>query len=390
VNRLRELCRWHDPKPGRCARSGRLGQRSERTLEQVVRRQAVDVSCWIEERGWTQAAAADFLRVAPRTLRHWQHDLLLRSPHIALLGRPALRSSRDQRQDVIALLDERGPALGLATLQACFPDCARAELADLLGRYRRIWRLRNRRPLRVLHWTVPGSVWAIDFTGPLPPIDGRYPYLLAVRDLASGQQLLWQPVVTATAETVLGALAPLFVVQGAPLVLKSDNGSPFAADAVQALLQNVGVIPLFSPPGLPQYNGAIEAAIGSLKMRTQDLAARHGRVNWTYEDVVGARLETNATARPHGSDGRTPDEAWSERALLGGAARARFQAAVASQRAQARADQGQTICGPLTDQQERAVDRVAIRRALEKHGYLLYSRRVIPLPIRKQKVANIM
>jgi transposase InsO family protein len=390
VNRLRDLCRLHNPKLRRFARPGLVGQRSERTLEQLIRRQAVDVSCWIEERGWTQAEAADFLHVAPRTLRHWQHDLLLQPLRVPLLGRPAVRSSRGQRNDVISLIDELGPAIGLATLQACFPDLARAELADLLRRYRGIWRLRNRQPLRVLHWTVPGSVWAIDFTGPLPPIDGRYPYLLAVRDLASGQQLLWQPVATATAGSVLGALAPLFVVQGAPLVLKSDNGSPFTAGAVRALLQQARVIPLFSPPGLPQYNGAIEAGIGSLKTRTQDHAARQGRVEWTYEDVAAARLEANATARPLGSNGLTPDEAWSKRAPIGGETRALFQAAVASHGPQARADQGQAMIGPLTEQYERAVDRVAIRRALEEHGYLLYSRRVISLPIRKQKVANIM
>jgi transposase InsO family protein len=385
VNRLRELCRWHDPKPGRCARSGRLGQRSERTLEQVVRRQAVDVSCWIEERGWTQAAAADFLRVAPRTLRHWQHDLLLRSPHIALLGRPALRSSRDQRQDVIALLDERGPALGLATLQACFPDCARAELADLLGRYRRIWRLRNRRPLRVLHWTVPGSVWAIDFTGPLPPIDGRYPYLLAVRDLASGQQLLWQPVATATAGSVLGALAPLFVVQGAPLVLKSDNGSPFTAGTVRALLQQAGVIPLFSPPGLPQYNGAIEAGIGSLKTRTERYATRADHPTyWTSDDVAAAQSEANATARPRGESGPTPDQLWQTRRPITAAERVRFQEAVLWQRQVLGEMEG------LPTMEERRMQREAIRCALVEHSILLFSRRKIPLPITRQKTAMIM
>jgi hypothetical protein len=44
-----------------------------------------------------------------------------------------------------------------------------------------------------LHWQTPGRVWAADFTEPsfygtarsLPPIAGRYPYVLAVRDLAT-------------------------------------------------------------------------------------------------------------------------------------------------------------------------------------------------------------
>jgi hypothetical protein len=39
----------------------------------------------------------------------------------------------------------------------------------------------------VLHWTVPGSVWAMDFAEPPAPVDGVYDYLFSVRDLASGQ-----------------------------------------------------------------------------------------------------------------------------------------------------------------------------------------------------------
>ena len=107
----------------------------------------------------------------------------------------------------------------------------RAELKDILRRYRRIWRKRNQQPLHVLHWTQPGAVWAIDFHGPRPLIDGLYPHLLAVRDLPSGQQLLWLPVARHDAPTaVVHALTGLFVVHGAPLVLKSDNGSAFIAE----------------------------------------------------------------------------------------------------------------------------------------------------------------
>jgi transposase InsO family protein len=77
-------------------------------------------------------------------------------------------------------------------------------------------------------------VWAVDFTEAPLPVDGHDRYLLAVRDLASGQQLLWLPVAQATAQETMQALAGLFVVWGAPLVLKSDNGSPFIAEATQA------------------------------------------------------------------------------------------------------------------------------------------------------------
>ena len=46
--------------------------------------------------------------------------------------------------------------------------------------------------------------------------------------------------------------------------------------------------------------------------------------------------------------------------------------------------------GPLPAMDERAVDRQAIQRALGEHGYLLFKRRRLPLPIEKQKTAIIM
>jgi hypothetical protein len=81
---------------------------------------------------------------------------------------------------------------------------ARAALDDFLRRYRRVWRQLHQQSLHVLHWPVVGRVWAIDLHGPRPAVDGLYPHLLAVRDLSSGQQLLWLPVADATATTVSG------------------------------------------------------------------------------------------------------------------------------------------------------------------------------------------
>ena len=205
-----------------------------------------------------------------------------------------------------------------------------AELADLLRRYRRLWRRRYLQCLQVLHWQVPGTVWAMDFAEAPHPIDGVYPYLLGVRDLASGQQLLWLPLRTATSFETIGALEPLFLLHGAPLVLKTDNGSPFLADDTQAYLAGWGIEHLCSPPGTPRYNGAIEAGIGSLKTRTEQEATRHGHsTRWSYDDVEAARAKANAEARPQGDSGPSPDEAWTTRRSISTAERMLFRAAVA-------------------------------------------------------------
>ncbi|HJZ54574.1 MAG TPA: transposase family protein [Gemmataceae bacterium] len=157
------------------------------------------------------------------------------------------RSSPDARNAVIHFLDVHGPHVGVPLLRTCFPAMIRAELTDLLVRYRRMWRERNRVPLRVLSWSAVGSVWAIDFTGPRPAIEGRYPYLLAVRDLASGSQLLWRPVEAATGQVARDALATLFAEHGAPLVVKCDNGSPFTSAAVEECTHPADHVPARAP-----------------------------------------------------------------------------------------------------------------------------------------------
>jgi transposase InsO family protein len=230
----------------------------------------------------------------------------------------------------LGFLDEFGPGVSVACLRENFPFLARAELANLLRRYRRIWRQRHQQPLSILHWTRPGSVWAADHKEAPRPIDGRYPYLLAVRDLASGQQLLWLPVENMTAPITTRALASLLVLYGPPLVLKMDNGPAFTSQAVLALLEAADVMLLFSPPYTPRYNGSIEAGIGSLTTRTENQAARRGYPGqWTWDDTEAARREANALAHPWGEHGPTPDEVWAQRRPITAEERTAFLATVA-------------------------------------------------------------
>lgn len=320
---------------------------------------------------------AGLFHISDRTLRRWR-----RRDVPVMLGRPVHRSPPAERNAVIHFLDEYGPHVGVPTLRTCIPAMTRAELTDLLRRYRRVWRRRNRVPLRVLNWSAVGSVWAVDFTGPRPPIDGRYPYLLAVRDLASGRQLLWQPVGAAAGETARDALASLFAGHGPPLVLKCDNGSPFTSGVAAELLATHDVVALYSPPYWPRYNGAIEAGIGSLKDRTAARAARSGRAGeWTWDDAAGACAEANALSRPRGPSGPSPDELWSARRPITPEERTAFAAAVED----ARREQGSSAetCAPggAVVRSGRAMARCAIRLALERCGYLHYKRRSIPPPL---------
>jgi transposase InsO family protein len=247
----------------------------------------------------------------------------------------------------------------------------------------------------VLHWDNPGRVWAIDFSQAPVLVDGGLLHLLAVRDLASGLQLLWQPIASATAEAAAAGLAQLFALHGAPLVIKCDNG-PFGAPDVQDLLARYEVATLFSPPLTPRYNGSIEAGIGSLKTRTDAAAARAGHPGvWTLDDLALAQSEANFAARPRGRNGPNPELIWqarmpievSERLLF----RSRLEAAMAEVNEAKLFETAEVACEMTTGEvwSDRAMARLAIRRSLEAGGYLTYQRRQIPPHIPRPKAADI-
>jgi transposase InsO family protein len=194
---------------------------------------------------------------------------------------------------------------------------------------------------------------------------------LAVRDLASGAQLLWLPVADESSGTAVAALLALFREHGAPLVVKSDNGSAFLADDFAALLAAWNVRQLFSPPRLPRYNGSCEAGIGSMKTRTHHRAAAQGRPGaWTCDDVEAARQEANATARPKGPHGPTPEEAWCRRRPISAVERSTFATVVEREEDEARREQGYAPGVVLDQMAQAAVDRVALQRALTALGLL--------------------
>jgi transposase InsO family protein len=381
MKRLHELFGPHEPPS---TRRGLPRQRAARELELNLRDNIVEFTRWTMNLGLSLPETADLLNLVPRTLRHWFHNFRIEVPRMHLLGRPTERSPRADRTEVLDLLDELGPATSLATLRTCFPSMACAELDDLLRRYRRVWRLRHAQESCVLHWQRLGAVWAMDFTEAPRPIDGLYPHVLAVRDLASHQQLLWLPVRDMTANTTIEALSPLLVIHGAPLVLKADNGSAYIAEALGTFLSAYEVNLLFSPPYTPSYNGSIEASNGSLKTRTERFATRAGHPGfWTSDDVTAAQSEANATARPRGETGPTPDELWPTRRPISADERRQFQETVQRQRAALGEKEG------LSCREERRMQREAIRCALVEHDILLFSRRRLPLPITSRKAANI-
>jgi len=264
-----------------------------------------------------------------------------------------------------------GPAVGLPALQDLFPTVPRGVLQDLLVRYRCVWRWRYAQDGFQLTWHHAGRVWAMDFTKPLQPIDGVFPYLLSVRDLASHCQLAWWPVPGQTAGDVLPVLRQLFALYGPPLVLKHDNGSAFLAAVTQQEMIDSLVAQLFSPPGQPQYNGAVERGNGVLKTYTHLHAQSAGHpLRWTSEDVEHAQELANTISRPWGAGGLSPAQAWQQRLPITPEERQAFTAALSVHRQTAAQELGLDLSLELSHADRTRLDRLALSATLQDLGYL--------------------
>jgi hypothetical protein len=390
-------------KPTRPLR-GQKAQEKRRELERSVRIDALACAHWLEALGFSQRDAADRLNLKSGTLagweRRWREDRLVAEP----VGRPTRDSDWDTRQLMIALFHLAGPGIGLPTLRGYFPDASKGELEYMLARYRLVHLRRNKVAVHVLRWHTPGTVWAMDFHKPQRPVDGIYPYVFLVRDLASGNNLLSLPVPSRQLHHVTAALSALFQNLGAPLVMKSDcefDTSRFAASdedsnkARQVLAQLLNehlIFHLLSPPYTPEYNASIEAGIGSFQTRAHHEAARHGHAGeWNCDDVEAARLQANELARPWGHNADTPDIAWALRSPISAEDRSAFATSVQQIETEERQLRQQPLLEgiPLGPKDQKSCRRVAISRALVAHGLLSFRRRRISLPINHAVWSNV-
>jgi transposase InsO family protein len=340
-----------------------------RVAEQSARCQVVAACQDVATRGVPVIQVTRQLTLSERTVRRWRQagDALLTAP----CGRPPQCASREDRNRVYRFLKERGASTPLAAVRAAFPHLRRADLADLLRRFRRLARRRAQRYQSRLEWRRPGTVWAADFKERREPLEGRYGWILSIKDLGSGSQLAWQPLVEATATEVQAIYGELFAEHGPPLVMKSDNGGQFKADETKGLLAEHRVIPLYSPKRHPQYNGGVERANGQFASYQEALAQHHKRpAGPTCDDAEMARQLGNELAHPRGWQGPTARQLWNERAPIMPQERDAFRATVSERRAVVRAQWEFASDVVLTHYPASAVDRRAVRDALLAHDLL--------------------
>ena len=172
--------------------------------------------------------------------------------------------------------------------------------------------------------------------------------------------------------------------------MECNSDNELDCEPLNRVLASHKVVRLLSPPGLPQYNGSIEAGVGAIRPRAQHESIRNNRPGeWTCDDIEGARCRANQTARPLGHLLPTPEFLWQNRQAPSPAARGAFRQAVAQLLPKAKLDAKAPDRPMLTKPQRAAARRLAISRALVAHGLLRIRRKRFSQPISSQKLANI-
>jgi putative transposase len=120
----------------------------------------------------------------------------------------------------------------------------------------------------------PNEVWGADYKGQFRLKNGQYCFPLTVSDLATRYLLGCDAHPEVSLEKTRQYFEWLFATYGLPRRIRTDNGVPFASNALARLSQlsvwfiKLGIYPELIEPGEPQQNGVHERMHRTLKQDT--------------------------------------------------------------------------------------------------------------------------
>ncbi len=201
----------------------------------------------------------------------------------------------------------RGPAKLLDQLQRRHPEMELPSVATVGRILAREGLVRPRRRWRRAHpgcpKTVaqgPNDIWAADYKGQFRLKNGQYCFPLTVSDLASRYLLGCDAHPAISLELTQKHFRGLFECYGLPNRIRTDNGVPFASNALARLSQlsawfiKLGIYPELIEPGRPSQNGIHERMHRTLKQEATippagSLPAQQRKLDRFREDFNGER-----------------------------------------------------------------------------------------------------
>ena len=164
---------------------------------------------------------------------------------------------------------------------------------------------------------APGRVWSADFKGEFRLGSGAYCYPLTIQDAHSRYLLACAGQPSTAHRGAAGVFSALFRERGLPVAIRTDNGSPFASQAICGLSRlslwwtKLGIRHDRIRPGCPEQNGRHERMHRTLKAET----TRPPGDTFAGQQERSERFQNEYNhVRPHQAlDGATPASrhAWS-------------------------------------------------------------------------------
>jgi transposase InsO family protein len=127
---------------------------------------------------------------------------------------------------------------------------------------------RNKRPPTSHVATRPGQIWCWDVTYLPSTVRGMFFYLFAVIDLYSRKLVAWEVHATETGDQAAELIEKARWrerLRGLPQILHADNGAAQRSFTLRAKLQELGIEPSYSRPGVSDDNAFIESWFRTVK-----------------------------------------------------------------------------------------------------------------------------
>jgi len=150
-------------------------------------------------------------------------------------------------------------------------------------------------PTRLREAASPNEIWCIDYKGQFRLGDNTYCYPLTITDQYSRYVLACEGMAAISDEAARDVCEEIFCEQGLPVVLRSDNGVPFASNGLGGLTKlsayfiHLGIVLERIRPSHPEENGRHERMHRTLKAETTrparaNLLQQQERFDhWTHE-----------------------------------------------------------------------------------------------------------
>ena len=233
------------------------------------------------ESGARLAAVCDILKVSPRTIQRWRHQIYEGDQRKKAAEKrvPANKLTQSERGKILQICNraefanmppnEIVPALAdqgsYVASESSFYRILRQE--KQLVRRGRAKAPVHKRPDSI-EATGANQLWSWDITYLPSAIRGLFFYLYMIMDVYSRKIVGWEVYSSESAENAALLIRKTCLREkttGSPLILHSDNGSPMKGATMLATLQKLGVVPWFSRPSVSNDNAYSEALFKTLK-----------------------------------------------------------------------------------------------------------------------------